>query len=931
MKWRQRRRWISAVSLLVALVIVGGWPQVTHPAHAATGDLILNPTSGPPGTTITITPDSGTVATSSDPQGTTIQAFYISLCDPTATPHAGSQGQIGPNGTIPTLTITILASEQTCATPLVYVFLTDTPSNPLNTLAGVNLETFTLTGGSAGNGTPSPTPVPGAATLSVTPSGGVATGSNFTLSGSNFPSNTAVTLVLTGNGLTQALTPSPTTDGSGAFSSSFVAPTTAGTYTLIATAGSIAAQTTLVVGQGFSTTTVTATPQTGTRLTITPALVIPGQSVNVSGTGFAPSSQVTLTSSSSAITTSTANTDAGGAFSTSIGVPSGATGSVITITASDNSGHSGVGYISLNNGQSATLAASPNSAMPGQSLSVTGTNFAAGEQVTLGLALASSPTSFVNGTTQPVTVDTSRNLNATYIVPSVAGGSYLLVAIGQGSNLSASAPVTIQSTGTASPSAIATGAIVPFPTETPGSPIPFTATPTATATHTPPSATATPPPVPMETTYFAEGYTGLAASNGRANFVESLYLFNTTNAATNASVTYYIVGASNGTTRTVLRSIHLAAYGTSALSVNADAGADHLVSIAVAHAQGVVARVIVQRSTAGGGKLDAASSVGSTQAATTWSFAEGYTGVTFQEYLSIFNPGGTVAHVQIHYLPTSGPPPAPLSVTVPAGGRMSPNVGGLYLLRANPHAPKSIALIVTSDQPIVADRTLYWGVGAGSGKYGYDIVPGTPGGATSAVFASLADEGTNQPYITLLNPNSARVNLQIVFRDASGHVLVSYTSAVAPLARLTVSLRSVMPKYTGVVSASLIATAPVVAEAPLYFSGSPNVGMHPGLSLSGTAPSTTAALAGTDSSNATLYIYNPGSSTLHVTGLVGTASGSAGQGSLTVPPLNVLSASLPPGTGPRGLLLSASSPFVAELINGASTPAAWGSTLLAPH
>lgn len=81
--------------------------------------------------------------------------------------------------------------------------------------------------------------------------------------------------------------------------------------------------------------------------------------------------------------------------------------------------------------------------------------------------------------------------------------------------------------------------------------------------------------------------------------------------------------------------------------------------------------------------------IGATNASPEWFFAEGCTSPTFQEYLTLQNPGTTDARVQIiYYTQEAGALPVK-SATVPAGKRITVPVntvntdcGGDYSLSA---------------------------------------------------------------------------------------------------------------------------------------------------------------------------------------------------------------------------------------------------------
>lgn len=740
----------------------------------------------------------------------------------------------------------------------------------------------------------------------------VGAGGAFTVQGAGFQANEPVQITLTGpGGAATTLAPTLTAAGDGTISGSLTAPGVAGSYTLRATG----------TQSNLSASTALTLAQSGAALAIAPIIASPGQTVAITGTGFAPNSTVSLSGLGSGPVT--VQTDAAGSFSVSLALPANPTGPTIAVQATGTNNLTASALITIDNGQPATVAVSPTSAAPGQTVTVVGANFAAGEGVTLTLAALGAPGAPIAGSAQPTTAGAARVFTAGYTVPTVPAGTYLLVATGQSSNRRVFTQFSVLAAATSTPTSAGT---VAFASATPYTGAASTSTPAATV----PAATAT-VVAPTETTYFAEGYTGLARTNGRATFRETLNLFNTTAAASAATVTYYVGTGGRGATTRITRVVRLGPFVATSLSVNGDAGNDRLVSIALGHAPGVTAQVVIARTGAAGRTLDTAASPGSPKASTVWHFAEGYAGEAFQEYLSLFNPNPTVATIGVRFLPTSGTPPPPVSYTVPAGGRLSVNVRSAYLRLAGPHAPKSIALLVGSDQPIAADRVLYWGDGAGSGKFGYEVAPGVAAGSGSLVFPGLLRTGANEPYITVLNPGDARAYLQIVFRSATNHVLVSYTATVAPQARLTVPVRTVLPSFSGIVSATLNATAPVVAEAPLYFGGSPNRGSHPGIDVLGYEGSAVSAIAGLDGRDASIYLFNPGATPLTVNGTVGTPGGRGTQISIVVPSLGVGVYRLPQAAGPRGLLLSALRPFTAVAINGSGRPAAWGGALLPPQ
>jgi hypothetical protein len=145
-----------ASNALSFYVSPSGTITATNTPVTGAGDVTLVPTSGPPGTTITVIPNPATVA---PPGITTVQVFYLNVCSSSLTPQPGSTGPVGTGGSLPTLSVTIAITETApCST--VYVYIADTQGNLITTPA-----VFNLTGSSGGptatqTATPTPAPAP---------------------------------------------------------------------------------------------------------------------------------------------------------------------------------------------------------------------------------------------------------------------------------------------------------------------------------------------------------------------------------------------------------------------------------------------------------------------------------------------------------------------------------------------------------------------------------------------------------------------------------------------------------------------------------------------------------------------------------------------------------------------------------------------------
>jgi hypothetical protein len=110
--------------------------------------------------------------------------------------------------------------------------------------------------------------------------------------------------------------------------------------------------------------------------------------------------------------------------------------------------------------------------------------------------------------------------------------------------------------------------------------------------------------------------------------------------------------------------------------------------------------------------------LGANASAKTWFFAEGTTRDNFNEWLCLQNPGNTDAKVTITYYTATGQA-IDKPWTVPANSRLTVNVN------QDAGANQDISARVSSDQPIIAERPMYFnynGVWTG----GHDVVGFVP-------------------------------------------------------------------------------------------------------------------------------------------------------------------------------------------------------------
>jgi hypothetical protein len=206
---------------------------------------------------------------------------------------------------------------------------------------------------------------------------------------------------------------------------------------------------------------------------------------------------------------------------------------------------------------------------------------------------------------------------------------------------------------------------------------------------------------------------------------------------------------------------------------------------------------------------DFSSTIGTSAPLHTWYLAEGYTGLTFHEYIRIFNPGTSVASADLRLLPFNGRPATSVQETINAQSGLIVDVNAI-------EPGLSLSAIVDSDQPVVVDRLITFGPGG----YGATEQMGSNTPSSTWLFAEGSTLNNFETYLTILNPSSSQpAAVTATFFDRAGNVLGNDTILIDPLRRGNIKVNDIV-RSSGIATI-LTSNIPVVAERPLYF-GAPN-------------------------------------------------------------------------------------------------------------
>lgn len=232
--------------------------------------------------------------------------------------------------------------------------------------------------------------------------------------------------------------------------------------------------------------------------------------------------------------------------------------------------------------------------------------------------------------------------------------------------------------------------------------------------------------------------------------------------------------------------------------------------------------VFVERAMYWNGRVEGHDSTGTAAGANDWYLADGHTADGFETWIEILNPGASSANAHVTYFTPGGRVEGP-GIEVPAYSRRT-----VFASDTVPHS--DVAARVTSDAPVVVERSMYWdGRRGGSGSMGVK--------APSAewYFAEGCTGWGFDTYLLFLNPGAtdAAVSLEFNTHSGTGAGRVEREVAVPAGRRVTVKLNDLVPGAD--VSTTVRSDRPIVAERSMLWQAGGGTAGHASAGM--TAPS----------------------------------------------------------------------------------------------
>ncbi len=214
--------------------------------------------------------------------------------------------------------------------------------------------------------------------------------------------------------------------------------------------------------------------------------------------------------------------------------------------------------------------------------------------------------------------------------------------------------------------------------------------------------------------------------------------------------------------------------------------------------------VYVERAMYWGERAEGHDAIGTATGSTEWYLADGHTSDGFETWVEILNPGATRTGASLTYVTPDGPVAGP-SLALEPRSRTTVLVNDT--VRSGDVSTK-----VTSDHPVVVERSMYWDARRGGACSNGVKLP-----SKEWYFAEGATHSGFETWVLLMNPGpgAAKVKLDLMTTGPGDRGRVRRSVSVPAGARRTVRLNDVVDGAD--VACAVRSDAPVVAERTMLW------------------------------------------------------------------------------------------------------------------
>jgi hypothetical protein len=216
--------------------------------------------------------------------------------------------------------------------------------------------------------------------------------------------------------------------------------------------------------------------------------------------------------------------------------------------------------------------------------------------------------------------------------------------------------------------------------------------------------------------------------------------------------------------------------------------------------------VVAERSMYWGGRDGGHATMGVTEGCDTWYLAEGSTAWGFEEYVLVQNPNPDAVSVTFNFMKQGGSQ-VQAAYTLGPLSRFTINVADIV-------PGSDVSTFVQADQPVIAERAMYWSKGSRVRVEGHC----STGSITAAPNWLLAEGSTAwgfEEYVLLVNPTESLAHTTITFMRTDGSTQ-AYALSIPAKGRVTVHANVVEPDRDA--SVRVNCDQPLVVERAMYWS-----------------------------------------------------------------------------------------------------------------
>jgi hypothetical protein len=221
--------------------------------------------------------------------------------------------------------------------------------------------------------------------------------------------------------------------------------------------------------------------------------------------------------------------------------------------------------------------------------------------------------------------------------------------------------------------------------------------------------------------------------------------------------------------------------------------------------------VIAERSTYRNRRREGQASTGATAPSTRFFLGEGTTAWGYTTYILLQNPDRHAARVDLTYLTPDGQVRNPVGPFVMSGNSRK-------TVRVDDYLPDSdFSTVITSDRPIVAERSMYWEEGLPAGEACHDSIGMALPSKTVCLPDGRAGDGT-ETWTLVANPNDTEVRVRVSYLTPSGKDNAVFVVAIPKRTRKSFSMAdSGIEGRASVLVESLTGDKKIIVERAMYW------------------------------------------------------------------------------------------------------------------